>query len=267
MSAEHLPALPVQHRGYQGGRHAKRATRSGWFGTRGRSGGVRRVFSGLGKGLAIVLLLLSQASGGVASPSRDNPANLARDALALEAEIRMAIRDQIYFILDIRDFTLRIKAAGLTLKRLPVARLAVWGHGVPPVPQRLVRKSALIEPTRPTIRPEGEKGPNAGEALSASERAVSALDVLEVKDMPTRFLLELDQGLRITVRPEPEGIFSRLWEGAHFGGWYLTRPFPTVWNHALRRPYTALYLRIAVHDARALYWSCREGTELLVINP
>ena len=73
--------------------------------------------------------------------------------------------------------------------------------------------------------------------------------------------LTLGQGIHIAVRPEPEGFFSRWWERAHYAGWYLTRPFLTVWNYMLGRPYTALYLRIAAQDARALYWACRDGAE------
>jgi hypothetical protein len=185
----------------------------------------------------------------------------------LEAELRLASKEKIYLVLDARDATVRVKAAGITLKTLPIIRWTSWGDPVAPAPRTLVRRSALIEPKRPRITPEAVEQPNDDAGVLASPRAGTGLDVLELKDMPARFRLTLDQGVRIVVRPEPEGFFSWLWEQAHYAGWYLTRPLPTVWNSMLRRPYTALYLRIAAQDARALYWACRDGAELLVISP
>ena len=215
----------------------------------------------------VVLLLLWHGSSAVASSAGDDVAGWVRYARALEAELRLASKEKIYLVLDARDATVRVKAAGLTLKTLPITRWTSWGDPVAPAPRRLVRRSALIEPKRPRITPEAVEQPNDDAGVLASPRAGTGLDVLELKDMPARFRLTLDQGVRVVVRPEPEGFFSWLWEQAHYAGWYLTRPLPTVWNSMLGRPYRALYLRIAAQDARALYWACRDGAELLVISP
>jgi hypothetical protein len=215
----------------------------------------------------VAVLLLWHGSSAVASSAGDDVAG-ARDARALETELRLASKEKIYLILDARDATVRVKAAGLTLKTLPITRWASWGDPVAPAPRTLIRRTALIEPKRPTITPEAAEQPKNDDAgVLASSRAGNDLDALELKDMPVRFRLALDQGIRIVVRPEPEGIFSWLWEQAHYAGWYLTRPLLTVWNYMVGRPYTALYLRIAAQDARALYWVCRDGAELLVISP
>lgn len=225
------------------------------------------MFSAPRKALVVVVLLLWHGSSAVASSAGDDVAGWVRDARALEAELRLASKEKIYLILDARDATVRVKAAGLTLKTLPITRWTSWGDPVAPAPRTLVRRSALIEPKRPRITPEAAEQPNDDAGVLASPRAGTDLDALELKDMPARFRLALDQGVRIVVRPEPEGFFSRWWEQAHYAGWYLTRPLPTVWNYMLGRPYTALYLRIAAQDARALYWACRDSAELLVISP
>jgi hypothetical protein len=215
----------------------------------------------------MIVPLLWPGSGAVASPIGDEAAAWRRDVRALEAELKLASTEKIYLILDARDATVRIKAAGLTLKALPIARWSSWGAPVAPTPRTLVRRSALIEPKRPTITPEAAGQPNGDAGPLASVRTGTTLDALELKDMPARFHLVMDQGVRIAVRPEPEGFFSRWWERAYYAGWYLTRPLPTVWHSLRGRPYTALYLRIAAQDARALYWACREGADLLVIGP
>ena len=225
------------------------------------------MFSAPRKSLMVVVLLLWHGCSSVAYSVGDDVAGWVRDARALEAELRLASKEKIYLILDARDTTVRVKAAGLTLKTLPITLWTSWGDPVAPPPRALVRRSALIEPKRPTITPEAAEQPNDDAAALASPRAGTDLEALELKDMPVRFRLALDQGVRIVVRPQPEGFFSWWWEQAHYAGWYLTRPLPTVWNSMLGRPYTALYLRIAAQDARALYWACRDGAELLVISP
>ena len=224
------------------------------------------MFSALRKALVVVVPLLWQGIGAVASPAADDVSGWVRDARALEAEFRLASQERIYLILDARDATVRVKAAGLTLKTLRITRWTSCGSPVAPAPRTLVRRSALIEPKRPRITPEAADPPPDDAGVVASPGAGTDLDALELKDMPARYRLALDQGVHIAVRPEPDGFFSRWWERAYYAGWYLTRPLPTVWNYMLGRPYSALYLRIAAQDARALYWVCRDGTEFLVIS-
>ena len=221
----------------------------------------------LRKAIVIAVPLLWQAGGGGAALAGNNLAGLARDARALEAEIKMAGKPKTYFVVDARDSKVLIKAAGLTLKVIPITRMTSWGDSAAIEPRTLIRKSSLIEPKRPTIKPEAAKKPADGEESSTSDQAAYDLDVLEVKDMPARFQLELDQGLRIAVRSEPDGILSWLRESVYYTAWYLARPLPTVWNRAFGKRYTALYLRVVAQDARALYWAFADGSELLIISP
>jgi hypothetical protein len=214
----------------------------------------------LGTAIGLALLLETGAAWGARAPA--DAAALAREVRALEAEIGLAARPHIYFVLDARGAKLSIKAAGLTLKSLPVTQLTQWGDAPSPRPHTLQARSSLMSPRRPTIRPV-ERKPEEAEAEAAAP--AQALDVLEVGDMPARFHLTLSRGLRIAVRPEPEGLVGRLVAAADRLAWYLARPLPTLWHRALGRPYTVLYVRLAAPDARALYWACPEGAELLVL--
>jgi hypothetical protein len=217
-------------------------------------------------GLVAIFLLLWQGGGAGPALAEDDVASLARDVRVLEAELRLARKEKVYVVLDGRDTTVRIKAAGLTLKTLPITRWTSWGDAVGLLPRALVRKSTLFEPKRPTIVPEAAEAPAKAAGRPESPQTGIELNALELNDMPARFQLALDQGIRIAFWPEPTGFFSRWWERATYAGWYLTRPFPTVWNSLLGRPYAALYLRVAAQDARALYWVCRDGIEFLVIS-
>ncbi len=221
----------------------------------------------LRKTILIAIPLLLQAQGGSAAPAGNALAGLVRDARALDAEIKLAGKPKPYFVIDARDATLLIKAAGLTLKAIPITRMTTWGDPVAPVPRTLIRKSTLIEPKRPTINPETAKKQAEGDESSASNQAAAELEALELKDMPSRFRLDLDQGLHFAVRPVPEGVVSWVREAVYYAAWYLARPLATVWSRALGKPYSALYLRVAAQDARALYWACADGSELLVIGP
>jgi hypothetical protein len=212
-------------------------------------------------GAALALLVLLSASGAWAARA-SNAASLAREARALEVELGVAAKPSIYFVLDARDSTLLIKAAGLTLKALPITHLTQWGDAVSLRPHALATKSALISPRRPTIRPP-EKKADGAEATAAA--AAQPLDVLEVTDMPARFQLTLGRGLGIAVRPEPQGFFARLGAAADRAAWHLARPLPALWHRALGRPYTALYIRLAAPDARAFYWAVADNAELLVL--
>ncbi|MFB3818148.1 MAG: hypothetical protein ACE147_10830 [Candidatus Methylomirabilales bacterium] len=211
---------------------------------------------------AIALALLLNAGGAWAARAPADAAALAREARALEAEIGLAAKPSIYFVLDARASKLLVKAAGLTLKTLPITHLTQWGDAVATRPHSLVAKSTLMTPRRPTIRPAERKPEDA----EASATPASALDVLEVTSMPARFHLTLTRGVSIAVRPEPEGFFSRVVAAADRLAWHLARPLPTLWRLARGRPYTALYVRLAAPDARALYWACAEGAELLVLS-
>ena len=118
------------------------------------------MFSALCKTLVVVVLLLWHGSSAVASSAGGDVAGWVRDARVLEAELRLAGKGEIYLILNARDATVRVKAAGLTLKTLPITRWTSWGDPVAPAPRRLGRRSALIEPKRPRITPEAAQQSN-----------------------------------------------------------------------------------------------------------
>jgi hypothetical protein len=198
-----------------------------------------------------------------ASTTADVP-RLVREVRALEAEVAMAARPGLYFVLDMQRSRLLVKAAGLTLKVMPITALKVWGNPPTVRPHRVIEKSALLAPRRPTIRPPERSGETQGNGAADTSPA-RELDVLEVTDMPARFWMTLAHGLRVAVRPEPEGVISRIRESVGYVGWYVTRPLPTVWHRSRGWPYTAMYLRMAAADARALYWACADGADLLLI--
>ncbi len=220
------------------------------------------VLSGLGKAVAIALPLLVVPRGvGAAAPSSRVPA-LAREARALEAELAMAGKLRVYFVLDARNSRLVIKAAGLTLKAMPISYLKAWGDAVPARPHVLLGKTALLAPHRPTIRPPAKSSQDS--ETSGETPPAQDLDALELDDMPCRFRLTLTNGIGIAVRPEPEGPLSGLREWAYSLAWHLARPLPTLWSRIRGRPYTSLYVQVAASDARALYWALADGSELLL---
>lgn len=188
------------------------------------------------------LLPVSHSSGADAG-------SFARANAVLKSELKLAGKPGVYFIVDLEGRKVQIKAKGMVLKEMPIARVSLWGAPAEPVPLKLIKKSALIKPGRTKIKPG-----------SAEQQASSEPDVLELQDMPSRYSLTLENNVRIYVRPNPDGVVSTVWYGISTIKKYVTRPLLSFW-HALRRgPYTAIDIALEKKDAQALYWSFTEGS-------
>jgi len=173
----------------------------------------------------------------------------------LETELRIAATPQIYFVFDLKDNKVCLKARGRILKEFRMKGIRSWGRTSGARATTLVEKSTLFPPKRGLITP------NTKDAEEAR------VETLELKDMPASFTLVMDKEMWIAVRPEPAGVLSWLWSVHYPIRWYLTRPVLTVWHAARRRSFTSMEIVLNEDDARALYWSFLEGMAAIVYSP
>ncbi|GAB4539463.1 MAG: hypothetical protein Fur0020_08360 [Thermodesulfovibrionia bacterium] len=182
----------------------------------------------------------------------------------LKSELRLAKTKNLYFVFDLRDKRVLIKATGVSLKEMGIEGVRFWGMPLGSGVYILLKKSALMEPKRERIEPKKEEGDDGKFEIKA----------LELSDMPKRYRLTLsrqteqDRGdVLITIRPAANGIVSNISSTLSLVGWYITRPIFTIWYHLKGRTFTSIYLTLQEEDARSIYWSFTEGAECLIYNP
>jgi len=170
---------------------------------------------------------------------------------ALESELRLARKPGVYFVIDLNQAQVVVKARGMSLKALSIIRKSVWGSVGGQQPRRLESKSALSEPDRLRLKPgqREEKAP---------------VPALEVSDMPSRYLLHLSGGLTVGINSEPAGIVDRLASGAYSSFWATARPILSLRSVARGIPFEWIELSLSRSDAQALYWVLSEGTQSVI---
>jgi hypothetical protein len=179
----------------------------------------------------------------------------------LQAELELAQKPQIYFMLNLEGKKVYFKARGIVLKEMPVDDIRFWGNMSDVQSYTLTKKSSFATPVRDKINPEKEE---AEKDEKKDEKEKFQLKALELSDMPASYTLWLNGNVFITVGPIGEGAASKLYSAARSFSWYLSRPFYSVWNAVNKRPYTALHLRLKKEDAQALYWSFVEGGMIII---
>ena len=93
------------------------------------------------------------------------------------------------------------------------------------------------------------------------------IEALELADMPSRFTLVLDGGLKIFIRPLTEGIVSGIGNLIYTSMRFLFRPIAMLWNALRGTTYTAIDIVLDKNDARAIYWSLSEGSGAIIYLP
>ncbi len=174
--------------------------------------------------------------------------------LVLKRELDLASKSQLYFLLNLSEKRLVLKARGLTLKEWKINRIRRWGP--PPAIKifTLERKSTLFAPKRKKIKP--------GKIQS---EGTFELEALEVKDMPKIYTLKFNNGLKVYVRPGPKKIGGYLASIGFFLRWYGWFPIKNLFFQILKRPPKLIEITlVSGEDSKAIYWALFEGIKGLV---
>jgi hypothetical protein len=179
---------------------------------------------------------------------------LIKENLMLESELKLAKKPNIYYVFNLRDKNIQIKANGVLLKVFEIKKALYWGNTNPANPLVLVKKRSLIKPHRAKVKPESNKDDDTFE-----------LNPLELDDMPSRYTLVLTPAVRISVKPA--GYFSNVWNVFSLINNSLALPFITFFYSVIGKPYTYVDIVLNKEDAKALYWSLSEGTGIILCPP
>lgn len=179
----------------------------------------------------------------------DDREKLAIENKLIERELSLAKKSNLYFVFNLKEKTIRIKAQGVILRELPIHDVHVWGSSLPGDSLVLKKKSTFVKPRRKSIKPaEHEETDNF------------EIQALEFDDMPSRYTLVLDKQVCISVKPH-KGLLSKTGNGVSSVKNAIVHPFMSFWYAVRGQPYTAIDIFLEKKDAKALYWSFQEGTE------
>ena len=205
-----------------------------------------------------ILICLCNALFAAANVSADDIHDLSIENELLESELALAQKAKVYFIFNLKDKKVYIRARGATLKELPIVKVKAWNLYIPAKPQALLKRSTLFKPRREDIKPQ-EKETGSSDKFE--------IDALELDDMPSRFNLILDDYVTITVRPTSHGVLSYLGNMGYSLLWHISRPLITLWGFLGKKPYSSIYISMEKMDAQSLYWSFYEGSQCIIYNP
>lgn len=189
--------------------------------------------------------------GAVATPS------------AIELEVDLAARPDVYLRVDVARPALEVKAKGVVLETLPVAGVAILVYGpgwwstppTPPIPD-VWRVAQDVGPSRRQLSP----GPPVAPSTAGSPGAAPPIAVDE--PAPAVYTVALEGGWELLVGPRlpSSGVVAR-WSSA----------VATVWRRLVGRRATPPPPRVAIaldlEAARRLRPLLRRGVAILLAPP
>jgi hypothetical protein len=176
----------------------------------------------------------------------------------LETELSLASSSGLYFIVDIGERRIDLKAKGIFLRTWTIEKIRIWGDPVLTNPVSLMKKSALFPPTREKIKPNE----------NAEEEASFELEALELKDMPSIYRLGLERNISIYVRPKSTGWASFLRKIGPTLRWYFYPPLRTLWTKLKKKSFTAIDITLENKDeSKSLYWAIGENPPFIILPP
>ncbi|MCX5855555.1 MAG: hypothetical protein NTZ24_13475, partial [Deltaproteobacteria bacterium] len=143
--------------------------------------------------LLFIALIAGPASAG------DDKERYIRENRLFEEELALARKPDIYFVFNLKEKMASIKARGIHLRELQINDFHCLGSPVSDNVYRLRKKSTFFKPGREMIKPGESK-----------EKDNFKIEALELSDMPSRYTLVLDGGVKISIRPPTEGIVSGI---------------------------------------------------------
>ncbi|MGB8958641.1 MAG: hypothetical protein WCC00_06470 [Candidatus Aminicenantales bacterium] len=202
-------------------------------------------------------------------------AALAKKQAALTAEYGLAKESKFYFVFDVRGRKVELRVRGMVLETWPIEAMRFWGQPDFSGTVEMVKKTTLKTPERIVIKPGETEAPvvkpapapaaKPGAAV-ASTSADYDLEALELRDMPKRFSLDLDNGLHITVRAKTGsslGFAARLKEAWR---WYVRLPLMNLFGAPKDKRLSELELVIADEKAaQSIYWHLFDGIKGIIL--
>jgi hypothetical protein len=203
-------------------------------------------------------------------------AALAKKQAALTAEYGLAKDAKFYFVFDVLGRKIELRVRGMALETWPIESMRFWGQPDFSGTVEMVKKTTLKAPERIVIKPGETEAPivkpvpaPAAKPAAAGAASTSAdydLEALELRDMPGRFSLDLDNGLHIMVMAKTGsslGFAGRMKEALR---WYVSLPLKNLFGPGPDKALSELELVIADEKAaQSIYWHLFDGIKGIIL--
>lgn len=223
-----------------------------------------------------------KASGPLPKVESKPPVNQAilKENKFLEEELSLAKNPQYYFVINLKDKKIELRARGMVLKSWTASRIRYSGKPVPLKVTTLAQKSALNPPKRKMIKPGETQESTAPTATQPAEPTKSKepnstatgttdtfeVEALEITDMPGSYELILDNGLQISVRSKA-GSKEKMKQNRELILWYTWLPIKNfLFKKKEPKPRMILYFDNP-RDAQGIYWAFIDGIKGIIWLP
>jgi hypothetical protein len=220
-------------------------------------------------GITVLAAAVLVGFGGAAGADK---AALAKKQSTLGAEYGLAKDAKFYFVFDVLGRRIELRARGMVLKTWPIREMRFWGRPDFAGTVELVKKTTLKAPERIVLKPGDTEPsikvptPKPGVSVLTATAADYDLEAIELKDMPKRFGLDLDNGLHITVKAktgEAPGLGVRMKEAWR---WYIGLPLQDLIGKRGERQPAELELTLESElDAQSVYWHLFDGIKGIIL--
>jgi hypothetical protein len=203
----------------------------------------------------LILIFIFPLSAG-AAPAAEEDGFVRKDSL-WRSEYQLAKTPQIYLIFELLEKKILVKVRGVVLKDLPIESYTLWGTPLQLKRLTLLSKNAIIKSKRPEAKPTQKN----------DEENPSVLHAFQVEDMPARYRLNFDGGIRLYVRPKSDGVLLTILNlFSSLKSYLVTRPFGILWNGLQGENFTEVVIYLREKDARSLYWAFQEGFSCIILS-
>lgn len=225
-------------------------------------------------GLAVLAGIGIFALAGPVPSAEIDRAALGKKQDTLTAEYGLAKDAKFYFVFDVRGRKLELRVRGMVLRSWPIVGMRFWGKPEFSGMVELAKKTALKAPERIVIKPGQEEAlvkvpapaPKAGTAAAPATAADYDLEALEIRDMPTHFSMDFDNGLHVSLAArsgETPSLITRLKDAWR---WYIALPLSDVLGRG--REKTRPVLELVFEDEKApqgIYWHFFDGIKGIIL--
>lgn len=175
----------------------------------------------------------------------------------LEAELSLATSSDLYFIVDIKEKRIGLKAKGIFLRTWKMEKIRLWGDPVLSNPIPLVKKSALFPPKREEMKPN-----------ETTAEDTFKLEALELKDMPSSYRLSLERNISVYIRPKSKAWTSFFGKIGFTMRWHLFPPLRTLWSKVKKKSFTAFDITLEnKEESKSFYWAVGENSPFIILPP
>jgi len=218
----------------------------------------------------------------------DSIRTILKENRFLEEELSLAKKPKYYFVINLKDRKIELRARGMILKSWTASQIRYSGSPVPLKVITLSQKSALNPPERIEIKP-GEGDPAArpepvvspddkkGKKDKKKEKPATSqepdtggetfeLQALEITDMPGNYELIFDNGLEISVRSK-NGNGQKLERLKENISWYILQPVKDLLSKNKNlNPKMILYFE-KIREAQGIYWAFIDNIQGIIWLP